>query len=82
VPGADSHAPFGQKNIRSDPLDDRDIGLAATFAHGQEAVAAAGALQGVDQGGEQAGAGGAERVAEGDRAAGHVPGKMLEHVLF
>jgi NAD(P)H-dependent flavin oxidoreductase YrpB (nitropropane dioxygenase family) len=56
----------------SQALDDGDVGLAAAFAHGQEAVAAAGALEGVDQGGEQAGAGGAEGVAEGDRAAAHV----------
>src|SRR5580693_8747196 len=84
MPGQDGHAPFGiqrflvrtgrgvSRQYGSDPLDDRDVGLAAAFAYGQEAVAAAGALQGVDQGGEQTGAGGAERVAEGDRAAAHV----------
>src|SRR5690349_13108525 len=51
------------------PLEDRDVGLAAALAHDLEAVAAAGALELVEQGGHQAGAGGADRVAEGDAAA-------------
>ena len=36
------------------PLDDRHVGLAAAFAHGDQAVAAAGPLQGVYQRGQQA----------------------------
>src|SRR5918998_4189663 len=57
---------------RSQALDDRDVGLAAALAHRLQAVAAAGAFELGEQGGHQAGAGGAERVAEGDRAAVHV----------
>src|SRR3984957_12161498 len=64
------YRPVGKS--RSEPFDDRDVGLAAAFAHGDQAVAAAGAVQGVDQGGEQAGAGGAEGGGPGGRAAAHV----------
>ena len=54
-----------------------DVGLAAAFAHGEQAAAAAGALERVQQGGEQPGAGGAEGVAERDRAAARVhPGQV------
>ena len=52
-----------------DALDDRDVGLAAALAHRLQAVAAAGALELVQQRGHQPGAGRAERVAERDRAA-------------
>src|SRR5688500_5338959 len=55
-----------------DPFDDGGVGHAAAFAHGLEAVAATGALELVEQGGEQLGARAAERVTEGDGAAVHV----------
>src|SRR5262245_62111482 len=57
------------RRYRSEALEDRHVRLAAALAHGLEAVAAAGALQLGQQGGHQPGAGGAERVAEGDGAA-------------
>src|SRR5688572_19940328 len=38
-----------------EPLDDRDVGLPAALAHGLEAVAAAGALELVEQGGHETG---------------------------
>src|SRR5207248_2004394 len=53
-------------------LDDGDVGLAAAFAHGLEAVTPAGALELVEQRGHEAGTSGAERVTEGDGAAVHV----------
>src|SRR5438270_7799956 len=52
----------------AEPFDDGDVGLAAAFAHGLQAVAAAGALELVEQGCHQADAGGAQRVAQGDGA--------------
>ena len=45
------------------------VGLPAAFAHGLQPVAAAGALELVEQRGHQPGTGGAERVAERDRTA-------------
>src|SRR5258708_40325165 len=54
---------------RLEAFDQGGVGHAAALAHGLEAVAAAGALKLVDQSGHQAGAAGAERVAEGDCAA-------------
>src|SRR5947209_7187462 len=53
-------------------LDDGDVGLAAAFAHGLEAVTPAGALELVEQRGHEAGTSGTERVTEGDGAAVHV----------
>jgi hypothetical protein len=50
-------------------LDDGGVGHAAALAHRLEAVAAAGALELVEQGGHELGARAAERVAEGDGAA-------------
>src|SRR5438552_3127155 len=50
-------------------LDDRHVGQAAAFAHGLQAVALAAGLQRVEQRGHQLGARGAQRVAQGDRAA-------------
>src|SRR5581483_9067896 len=52
-----------------DPLDDRGDALAEADAHGLEPVTSAASLQLVQQRGHQAGAGAAERVAEGDGAA-------------
>src|SRR4051812_47910718 len=49
-------------------LDDRHVGLTAAFAHRLQAIAAAGALELVQQRRHQAGAGGSERMAEGDGA--------------
>src|SRR5438105_2693799 len=51
------------------PFDDGDVGLAAALAHGLQAVAAAGALELVEQGRHQTHAGGAQGMAEGDGAA-------------
>ena len=50
-------------------LDDHRHALAATDAHRLEADGAAGVLEAVEQRGHDAGAGHAERVAEGDGAA-------------
>ena len=54
---------------RHDPLDDRGVGQAAALAHRLQAVAAAGALELVEQRRHQLRARRAERVAERDRAA-------------
>ncbi len=51
-----------------EPLDDRDVGGAAALAHRLQPVATAGAFQLVEHGGEQLGAGGAERMTERDGA--------------
>src|SRR5439155_21723294 len=56
----------------SQPLDDRHVGLSATFAHRLQAVAPAGALELVEQGRHQTHAGGTERVAERDGAPVHI----------
>src|SRR5690606_486948 len=62
-------AEAGGQSRGSEAFDDGDVGLASALAHGLEPVAAAGALQLVQQGRHEAGAGRAEGVAEGDRAA-------------
>jgi histidinol-phosphatase (PHP family) len=53
-------------------LDDHDVRLAAALAHRDQAAPPAGALEGVQQRGEQPRAGRAEGVAEGDGAAAGV----------
>src|SRR5437867_2978398 len=63
---------YRQKGELAEPLDDRRVGHAPALAHRLQAVAAAGALELVEQGGHELGAGAAERVAEGDGAAVHV----------
>ena len=55
--------------LPSESLDDRDVRLAAALAHGLQPVAAAGALELVEQGRHQPGSGRADRVPESDRAA-------------
>src|SRR5947199_3689851 len=70
-----TRVPSGISIIRAtglEPLDDGDVGLAAALAHRLQAVAAAGALELVQQRGHEPGAGRAERVAETDRTAVHV----------
>src|SRR6185436_1619738 len=52
----------------SDGFEDRRQSLPDADAHGRDAVAATAAAQLADQGGGEAGAGAAERVAEGDRS--------------
>ena len=52
------------------PLDDRHVGLAAALAHREQAAPVRRCAPGVQQRGEQPRAGRAERVAQGDRAAG------------
>src|SRR4051812_11379921 len=54
------------------PLNDRDVGLTAAFAHRLQAVTAAGALELVQHRRHQTRAGRAERVTERDRAAVHI----------
>ena len=56
-------------DVRLQPLDDRDVRLAAALAHRLQAVAAVRALELVEQRGHEPGAGGAERMPERDRAA-------------
>src|SRR5581483_8251898 len=58
--------------VSSDPFDDRRGCLCATGAHGDECGGAVRALQFVQGGGQQSGAGRADRVAERDRAAADV----------
>ena len=53
----------------AEALDDRDVGLAAALAHRLQAVAAAGALELVEQRRHEPGAGRADRVAERDATA-------------
>src|ERR1044072_5366239 len=53
----------------SDAFEDRRQALADADAHRRDPVLAAAAAQLTDQGGGEASAGAAERVAEGDRAA-------------
>ena len=67
----------GQEGVKPGPFglnafDDRDVGLAAALAHGDAGRSGRRCAQLVEQRGEQAGAGGAERVAERDRAAADV----------
>src|SRR6476659_6549528 len=56
----------------SEPFDDGGVGETAALAHRLQAVAAAGALELVEQRGHETRTGAAERVAERDRAAVHV----------
>src|SRR5690554_4393845 len=56
----------------SDPLDGKGHGVAAAEAERGEAVLRVARVHGVDECDEHAGAGGADRVAERDRAAIHV----------
>src|SRR5262245_41008725 len=65
-------SPACGRGRNSKTLDDRYVGLAAAFAHGLQAIAAAGALELVQQRCHQLGAGCAQRVTECDRAAVHV----------
>src|SRR6266851_3023141 len=51
----------------SQPFDDRHVRLAPALAHRHQPVPAPGALQRVEQRGQQPGAGRAERMAERDR---------------
>ena len=60
---------IGCRRIGSDRFEDRRQALADADAHGGDAVPAAAAAQLADEGAGEAGAGAAERVAEGDRAA-------------
>src|SRR5215216_7748910 len=61
----------------TEALDDHGVGHAAPLAHDLQAPTAVGALELVHERGGESGAGAAERVAEGDRAAVHVD---LDHV--
>jgi hypothetical protein len=61
-----------------DVLDDDCYALADTDAHGRHSVAAAGATQVVDEGGEDAGARAAEGVADGDGATLRVDDRAVE----
>src|ERR1700722_11350210 len=58
--------------LTSEPFDDHRVGHPAALAHRLQAVPAAGGLEVVQQGAEQPGTGGAERVAEGDCPAPRV----------
>ena len=53
----------------SHPLEHRRNPLAAAYAHGLQPIAALAALQLVQQGGQDAHAGGADGVAQGDAGA-------------
>src|SRR3546814_7356425 len=71
-PGTPACAGAGKSGVTGSwlqPLDDRDVGDAAAFAHRLQAIAAAAFAQRMDQRRHQLGAAGAERVAERDRAA-------------
>ena len=59
----------GKSARRSDALEEGGVGLAAALTHGLQAVLATGAPQLVEQLGGQDDPGGAERVAQRDRAA-------------
>src|SRR6516165_6219818 len=61
------HARWERKGLEA--LDDRDVGRAAALAHRLQPIAAADALELVEHGGEQLGPGGAQGMAEGDRAS-------------
>src|SRR5437588_2684999 len=62
-------ARFSPEFVVSQPLDDGHVGLAAPFAHGLEAVAAAGSLELVQQRGHQPRPGGTQRMTQRDGAA-------------
>src|SRR6476620_2301663 len=64
-----------------EPLDDGGVRHAAGLAHRLQPVAAAGLLEVVEQGRHEPGAGGAQRVAEGDRAAPRVELRVLDPEL-
>src|SRR5215218_10210469 len=66
---------------RSDRFEDGGQTLADTDAEGRDPILAAAALQLADQGAGEAGAGAAERVAEGDRAAVDVEALLLDPEL-
>ena len=59
----------GLRRLRSDPLDDRAGRHRATGAHRDQRGGLVAPLQLVQRGGDQPGAGRADRVTEGDRAA-------------
>ena len=68
----------------SDPLDNAGGAHAGTDAHRHHAVLAAGTLQAMRDGGDPDGAGGAERMAEGNGAAeridlGRIDAEFLHH---
>src|SRR5690606_26093355 len=52
-----------------DAFDDGAVGHPAALAHALQSVASTGPNQLVDEGGQEAGTGGAERVAQGDSPA-------------
>src|SRR5260370_41397098 len=58
----------GLRGLGGETLDDGGDALADANAHGGEAVTAVAALQLVQEGGDEACAGAAERMAEGDGA--------------
>ena len=66
---------------RSDGFEDGGQTLADADAEGGDAVLAAAAAQLADEGAGEAGAGAAERVAEGDRAAVDVEALLLDPQL-
>src|SRR3546814_3640495 len=73
-PGTPACAGAGKSGVTGSwlqPLDDRDVGDAAAFAHRLQAIAAAAFAQRMDQRRHQLGAAGAERVAERDRSEEH-----------
>src|SRR5690554_4005469 len=76
---ADNRAPCGRSVPWGlYPLDEHGDTLAYTYTHGAQGVAAAGALQLQGGGHQQAGAGHAQRVAQGDGAAvGVDPGVVV-----
>ncbi len=64
-PGQASRSSHSAGRQRLEPLDNGDVGRAAALAHRLQSVAAAGALQLVEHGGEQLGPGGTQGVAKG-----------------
>src|SRR5712671_5317257 len=74
---ADHRAPAKWARWSAQALDDHGVGHAAALTHHLQAPAAVGALELVQEGGGEAGAGAAERVTEGDGTAVHVD---LRHV--
>jgi hypothetical protein len=61
-----------RKGRDSNRFEDRGQALAYAYAHGCYAVPGAAAVELADEGGGETGAGAAEGVTEGDRAAVHV----------
>src|SRR5918994_5152225 len=70
--GRPSRSTTGPTRRSAQALDDGGVGHAAALTHRLQAVAAPGALELVEQRGEQLVARAPERVAEGDGAAVHV----------